>query len=91
MTQQADHRQNAQQKTSGIRPWLSRHGLIVTGFILIAGYFLWTEHRAHILSIGSWLPWLLLALCPLMHLFMHHGHDGHSGHGQDADGKGEDK
>uniref|UniRef100_UPI003F497276 DUF2933 domain-containing protein n=1 Tax=Cupriavidus yeoncheonensis TaxID=1462994 RepID=UPI003F497276 len=41
------------------------------------GYFLWTEHRAHVIQI---LPFLLLAACPLMHLFMHHGH-GH-GHGQ---------
>ena len=41
------------------------------------GYFLWTEHRAHVIQF---LPFLLLAACPLMHLFMHHGH-GH-GHGQ---------
>jgi hypothetical protein len=26
------------------------------------------------------LPWLLLAACPLMHLFMHHG-SGHHDHG----------
>ncbi|MDD2920638.1 DUF2933 domain-containing protein, partial [Rhodoferax sp.] len=23
------------------------------------------------------LPYLLLAACPLMHVFMHHGHGGH--------------
>jgi hypothetical protein len=41
------------------------------GFALIAGYFLFTEHRAHLFSI---LPYLLLLACPLMHLFHHHGH-----------------
>lgn len=46
------------------------------GFLAIAGYFLLTEHRAHVLP---YLPFLLLLACPLMHLFMHrgHGHDGH--------------
>jgi hypothetical protein len=32
-----------------------------------------------------WLPWLFLAACPLMHMFMHHGHGGHHHRG----GKGE--
>ena len=43
-------------------------------FALIGGFFLLAEHRAHVLP---WLPWLLLAACPLMHLFMHHGHRRH--------------
>ncbi|MBL8377338.1 MAG: DUF2933 domain-containing protein [Burkholderiales bacterium] len=43
----------------------------------VAAYFLITEHLAH---VTSFLPFILLALCPLMHIFMHHGH-GHSGHG----------
>ena len=46
-------------------------------FLAIAAFFLWTEHRAHVLGV---LPWLLLAVCPLMHLFMHGGHGGHSDH-----------
>ena len=46
------------------------------GFLLIAGYFLITEHRAHVVQ---YLPFVLLAACPLMHLF--HGHGGHGGHG----------
>ncbi|MBT8764810.1 DUF2933 domain-containing protein [Pseudomonas sp. DB1] len=49
------------------------------GFIAIAGYFLLTEHRAHVVP---YLPFLLLLACPLMHLFMHHGHGGHGGHEQ---------
>lgn len=62
------------------------------GFVLVAGFFLVTEHKAHLLGfyaeheahiLGA-LPYLLLLLCPLMHLFMHGGgHGGHGGHGQD--------
>ena len=51
------------------------------GFVVIAGFFLLAEHRAHLLGV---LPYLLLAACPLMHLFMHHGHGGHR-HGPRAD------
>jgi len=42
------------------------------GFVAIAAYFLITEHRAHLFGI---LPFLLLAACPLIHLFHHRGHD----------------
>ena len=56
-------------------------GLVLIGFLAIAAFFLITEHTAHFFGA---LPWLLLAACPLMHLFMHHGHGGHSGHGDSA-------
>lgn len=61
-------------------PASSRRSLgkwILAGFLLIAAYFLWTEHRAHVTSA---LPYLLLLACPLLHLFhgRGHGHDGHS-------------
>jgi hypothetical protein len=91
MTRDKNHTPDAPSHPTGVRSWISRHGFVLTGFVLIAGYFLWTEHRAHVLAFSSWLPWLLLALCPLMHLFMHHGHGGHGGQGHDADDKGEDK
>lgn len=57
--------------------WNSRYavGLIVIG--AVAGYFLLTEHLAHV--VGA-LPYLLLLACPLMHVFMHHGHGGHGRH-----------
>ena len=51
--------------------------------VVVLGFFLFTEHRAHLFGA---LPFLLLLLCPLMHLFMHHGHGGHdhSGTGRGA-------
>jgi hypothetical protein len=52
-------------------------GTALCAFLAIAAFFLWTEHRAHLLGV---LPWLLLAVCPLMHLFMHSGHGGHGDH-----------
>ena len=55
----------------------SRGGLVLIGFAAIAGFYLWTEHRAHLFGI---LPFLFLLACPLMHLFMHGGHGGHGGH-----------
>ena len=50
---------------------------IFSGFAAIALVMLAIEHQAHLLG---WLPWLFLAACPLMHVFMHGGH-GHGGHG----------
>jgi hypothetical protein len=50
------------------------------GFVAIAAFFLWTEHRAHLIGGLSWLPFLFILACPLMHVFMHRGHGG-SGHG----------
>jgi len=52
------------------------------GFILIISYFLWMEHRAHIIEF---LPFILLAACPLMHVFMHKGHG--SSHENEKNGK----
>ena len=51
-----------------------RYRWVFWGFAGIAGFFLLAEHRAHLLGV---LPYLLLAACPLLHLFMHHGHGGH--------------
>ena len=43
-------------------------------FAAIAIFFLWEEHRAHILGA---VPYVLLLLCPILHLLMHRGHGGH--------------
>lgn len=60
----------------------SRAKWVFIGFLIIAGYFLFTEHRAHLSGwLSSYGIWLLLLACPLMHLFMHGGHGGHGGNG----------
>ena len=61
------------------RPWIrSRSGIALSAFLAIAGFFLVTEHTAHVFGV---LPYLLLLACPLMH-FLHGGHKrGHDGHG----------
>lgn len=67
-------------KLSRDGPWLwSRSGVVLAAFLALGGYFLWVEHEAHVLLAASYWPWLLLALCPLLHVFMHGG--GHGGHG----------
>jgi hypothetical protein len=69
------------EQSSWIR---SRSGLVLLGFLSTAVFFLWEEHKAHLLGI---LPYGLLLLCPLMHLF-HGGHGGGNGghdHKQEED------
>lgn len=55
-------------------PWFYK--CMFLGFAAALGFFLWAEHRAHVLGV---LPYLIFLACPLMHLFMHGGH-GHGGH-----------
>lgn len=57
--------------------WRTRNGLVLLGFLVIAGFFLFTEHQAHVFGA---LPYILLAACPLLHFFGHGGH-GHGGGG----------
>jgi hypothetical protein len=58
-----------------IARWVrSRTGLVLIAFLAIASFFLITEHTTHVLGI---LPYALLLLCPLLHLFMHSGHGDH--------------
>lgn len=52
----------------------SRARVVFIAFAIIAAVLLVAEHRVHVLPL---LPWLLLAACPLMHVFMHGGHRGH--------------
>ena len=68
------HRSNGQRPPGSARRWL------FWGFGAIAAFFLLAEHYAHVVP---YLPWLLLAACPLMHLFGH-GHGGHQ-HGEGKD------
>ena len=58
----------------------SRWKWALAGFLALAAFFLWTEHRAHMLGV---LPSLLILACPLLHFFHHgrprHGPDRHDG------------
>lgn len=56
--------------------WKTPLGWAFVGFAAVAGFFLVTEHTAHVFG---WLPWLLILACPLMHFFGHR-HGGHGGH-----------
>ena len=64
-------------RTSKGNFWLSTNGLAAIGLFAAVLYFLLAEHRAQFLMA---LPYLMLLLCPLLHVFMHGGH-GHGGHG----------
>jgi hypothetical protein len=60
--------------------WRSPAGLALLVAVAAGGFYLVTEHTAHLFGA---LPYLIILACPLMHLFMHrrHGPDGHH-HGQ---------
>jgi hypothetical protein len=60
---------SAHHPPGGRPPGAARLALV--GFFAVAGFFLLTEHRAHVFGA---LPYLLLLACPLLHLFMHRGH-----------------
>ena len=55
--------------------WRTFSGIALCGFLLVAGFYLLTEHTAHLWGV---LPFLLLLSCPLMHLFHHHGQGKHT-------------
>jgi len=63
-----------------------RYGLGLLFFLVVAGYFLWQEHEAHIL--GNLPIILILGACVGMHFFMHGGHGGHGSH-DDGSEKGD--
>ena len=59
---------------SNVNPRQTASGSYWSGFLVllaVAAFFLWTEHRAHLLGA---LPYAIVLLCPLMHYFMHRGH-----------------
>ncbi|MCW5660039.1 MAG: DUF2933 domain-containing protein [Burkholderiaceae bacterium] len=80
---QSHHAPGPRAQRGAALPW------VFFGFLAVAGFFFFAEHRAHLLGA---LPFVLLALCPLMHLFHrgHGGHGSHQGHGSsrpEADGR----
>jgi len=54
--------------------WTTPTGWAALGLIGAASYFLLMEHSQHIFQF---LPFLILLLCPLMHVFMHGSHGKH--------------
>lgn len=67
--------------------WLTLNGLSAIALIGAAMFFVLTEHRAHFINF---LPYTILLLCLVMHLFMHRGHGGH-GKSHDHQSKEEDE
>ena len=64
---------------TGREGWLPHMPFWVGSCILLVMivFLLTTEHRAHVLGV---VPYLLLLLCPIIHLFMHRGHGDHGAH-----------
>ena len=63
-----------------LSPWAA-----LLGFLVVAAFFLFSEHRAHFFGV---VPYLLLLACPLLHFFGHGGHGRHNsrgGSGRDTD------
>ncbi len=56
--------------------WRNPASLSICSLLIILGFYLLMEHTAHVLGA---LPYLLLLLCPVLHLFHHRGH-GHPPH-----------
>ena len=65
--------------------WFSSRGVVAVTGIGFMLYFLVIEHGEHIFP---YLPFIILLLCPLMHVFMHSGH-GDSHHGDHTEPSGD--
>jgi len=61
--------------------WKSRVGIASIMLAVIGLFYLVREHYGQALQV---LPYLILLLCPLLHLFGHH-HAAHSHRGRDTD------
>lgn len=75
-----------ERNSFSVSNWLrSPGGIVLIVFLIIAGFYLLTEHTAHVFGV---LPYALLLLCPLLHLLMHRGHGGEGGHEGHAGARG---
>ncbi|WP_298183785.1 DUF2933 domain-containing protein [uncultured Pseudomonas sp.] len=54
--------------------WKSRNGIVLIMLAVIGLFYVAREHFGH---LSQALPYLILLLCPLMHIFGHK-HGGHS-------------
>lgn len=60
----------------------TQNKIILAGSLLIIGFYLITEHRAHLLGNAQYL---LFTLFIAMHFFMHKGHGGYGSHDNSND------
>jgi hypothetical protein len=70
--------------------WKSKGAIVLGMLLVIAAFYVVNEHLEH---AGQALPYLILLLCPLMHIFGHHHHGGHNHRGHhrpDADATKDD-
>lgn len=65
----------------------SRVGLVLIASLAVAGFFVILEHRVH---LSGYLPYALVVLFLVLHVFMHAGHGGHGEHsyGTEAEKQG---
>lgn len=64
----------------------SRANMVLLVFLAVGGFYLVSEHWAHLIGVGPLL--LLLGLCIGMHFFMHGGHGSGSDEGDLPPGGG---
>lgn len=74
-----------EQQQNGGNHGESKTNWALIAFLAIAVYFLVMEHKAHLSGLLYYLPFVLLLLCPLVHMFMHGGHGGHDGESRKRD------
>lgn len=76
------HRDHSGQSDSQDSFWKSSRGIALVMLGLVVAFYLIREHWSH---LGQRWPYLLLLLCPAIHLFMHrgHGHKKSKRHGND--------
>ncbi len=88
-SEQHQHRQDEPPKQKSF--WQPASNFFALIIIAIIGYYLITQHGAHIAGFFASFPWwiLIFLLCPLMH-FMH-GHGGHGKHEEHSHPENEDK
>jgi hypothetical protein len=67
--------------------WRSPAGLTLLLAVAVGGFYLVSEHTAHLFGA---LPYVIVLACPLMHMFMHRGHGGHR-RGPPGDGDDEQR
>ena len=65
-----EHPSHNEGRTQSAGKW------VFIAFLVMAGFFLIMEHRAHLEGNLHYLPFLLLLACLLLHLFHHGGHGG---------------